>query len=91
MSARILSAAPYIALAPIACLAMTWVVLRPPARLRRALEATPILWGSLAGGTVGGMAAVIINDSGMVAAAAAIGMTASALAYLALEKHEAWS
>ena len=66
------------------CILGTGLVLKPPVRLRAALEAYPSLWPGLAGGFAGAAMGIIANDSGLVAASSAIGITASAMAYVAL-------
>jgi hypothetical protein len=66
------------------CVLGTWLALKPPARLRAAFEACPSVWAGLTGGFAGAVVGIIVNDSGLVAASSAIGITASAMAYVAL-------
>jgi len=82
---RIMAIVPWLGITLAVCAAALWLVLKPPARLRAAFGASPVLWGGLAGGTAAAVVAVIVNDSGIVAASSAVGITASAMAYLALE------
>jgi hypothetical protein len=86
---RIIAVAPYTVGALVVAAAAMWLVLKPPARLRAALRANAAVWAGLAGGTAGAVIAVIVNDSGVVAASTAMGITASALAYVALEGDQA--
>jgi len=82
---RVIAWAPYALTALVLIVVVAWLVLRPPARLRAALQSHPALWGGLAGGTAGAVMAVIVNDSGVVAASTALGIIACSLAYVALE------
>jgi hypothetical protein len=86
---RIVAAAPYIVAGLAAAAAVLWMVLRPPARLRAVLQANRSLWGGLAGAAAGAVAAVALNDSGVVTAATATGITAAAIVYVALEGNRA--
>jgi hypothetical protein len=82
---HIMTIVPWLGITLAVCAAAIWLVLKPPARLRAALKANPILWAGLAGGTAAAVIAVIVNDSGIVAASSVLGITACAMAYLALE------
>lgn len=86
---RIMALVPYTWGTLALCAGATWLLLKPSARLRPAFAASPAVWGGLAGGTAGALAAVIVNDSGIVAASTAIGTTALAMAYIALERNGA--
>ena len=83
-SLRVMTLVPWLGITLAVCAVATWLVLKPPGRLGAALELNPILWAGLAAGTAGAVAAVIVNDSGVVAASSAVGITALAIAYAAL-------
>ncbi|HUT74440.1 MAG TPA: hypothetical protein VM221_06360 [Armatimonadota bacterium] len=85
----IIAQAPYSAATLLAMAGTLWLVMKPPAGLRTALEANRVLWGGLAGAAAGAVAAVALNDSGIVAAATATGITAAAVVYIALEGNRA--
>jgi hypothetical protein len=61
------------------------LVIAPRGRLRRTLAANSLLWAGLAGATVGGLFAVLVNDSGLTSAVTALGVSGAALAYAALQ------
>lgn len=77
--------APYSLLGLAMLAAAAALVMTPRGGLRRSLEANRILWAGLAGGIVGGLFAVLVNDSGVVSAVAALGVSGAALAYAALQ------
>jgi len=81
---RIMQIVPALAITVALCIAGMWLLLRPPARLRAALEANPPVWAGLMAGVAVGVVAIMVDDSGVVAASSAIGITASAMAYVAL-------
>jgi hypothetical protein len=83
---RIVALAPYAVVALAVLAAVLWLVMKPPAVVRATLLDRPVLRAGLAGGTAGALMAVLIEDSGIVAAASALGIIASALAYVALER-----
>jgi len=83
---HVFSFAPYSALTLLALAIVLWLVMGPPRRLRAALEANRTLWGGIAGGTAGAVVAVIVNDSGVVAGASALGIITLTIAYAALHE-----
>ncbi|UCH34855.1 MAG: hypothetical protein JSV65_00430 [Armatimonadota bacterium] len=84
---HIFAIAPYNGMTLAVLAATLWLVMRPPARLAAVLAVRPALWAGLAGSTAGAFVAVIVNDSGIVAGASALGTIACAIAYAALEEN----
>jgi hypothetical protein len=82
---QVMTTIPALSITVALCLVGTWLVLKPPPRLRAALEAYPSMWAAFAGGFAGAAMGIIVNDSGLVAASSTIGITASAMAYAALD------
>jgi len=68
---------------------LLWRLLSRSGPVRQSLSAQPALAAGLAGAVVLAFVAAVVNDSGIVAAAAALGVTASALIFVAARPAEA--
>lgn len=66
----------------------TWLVLRPPATLGRILARHPNLGAGFSGVAVASLAALAVNDSGIVAAATAMIFASAPMVYLVMREPE---
>jgi len=69
--------------------ALAWRLLAAGRPARRALAAQPALAAGIFGALVAALVAMVVNDSGVIAAAAALGIAASALIFVAARPLEA--
>jgi hypothetical protein len=81
---HIMTVAPYTIITLFVLLTAIWLTLKPPAGLRAVFERNGMLWAGIAGAAAGGLMAVLVNDSGIVAASSVLGLVGLAIPYAAL-------